>query len=262
MSRKPIGIIVYKGPSLIDKKPIIVVATGIRDKTKNVKIGNMLQFWILRRDISPILAAKLGEDFSICGDCKHRHFGSCYVNLCHGPREVYNAFHRDSYSDFEDSMIKYFEGKSLRIGAYGDPAAVPYEVWDKFIRVAKIHTGYTHQWQQCDSQYGQFLMASVDSEEERNKAQEMGWRTFRIRTAESDSKGLNEFTCPASQEGGKKTSCEVCGACSGLLRWSKDYNSCIIIHGGGATGFKVKRFIKGMKNKLWKKKWKKEFITI
>ena len=69
-SQKPIGIVVYRGPSLIDQKPIIVVATGVWNKTENKKIGDMIQFWILRRDIAPILASKLGEDYSICGDCK------------------------------------------------------------------------------------------------------------------------------------------------------------------------------------------------
>ncbi len=262
MSKKPLGIVVYKGPSLLDFKPIIVVATGIRNKTENVKIGKMIQFWILRRDISPYLAVKLGEDFSICGDCKHRHFGSCYVNLCHGPREVYNAFHRDGYTDINCSMMEHFNGKPLRIGAYGDPAAVPYDIWEKFTRTAKIHTGYTHQWKECDQKLKNILMASVDSEKEREEAIAMGWRTFRIRTSESDSMGSGEFMCPASREGGKRTSCEACGACSGLISWSLDRNPCIIVHGGGATGFKVKRFIKGMKNKKWKKRWKREFAIL
>ena len=97
-SQKPIGIVVYRGPSLMDQKPTIVVATGVLgDKTSNKKIGDMIQFWILRRDISPILAAKIGEDYSICGDCKHRDFGSCYVNLGHGPQNIFKAFHRDRY---------------------------------------------------------------------------------------------------------------------------------------------------------------------
>jgi len=277
MSRKsrPSGVVVYKGLSLFEerikdpknskkfkkiRKPIIVVATGVWTKSQNEKIGDMIQFWILRRDISPMLAAKIGEDFSICGDCKHRHFGSCYVNLLHGPHGIYSAFHRDNYIDFEPSMLDDFAGKSLRIGAYGDPAAVPYNIWEMFCGVSKNNTGYTHQWDNdCDPRLKNILMASVDDDTERDKAQSMGWRTFRIRTSENDSKSVREFTCPASQEGGKKVSCGECGACGGLNVGTLHRNPCIIAHGGGAQGFKVDRFIKGMRKRKNKKKFRKDF---
>ena len=61
--------IIYKGPSLLDGKPIVAIATY---SDRNTKTGKVLQTYIIRSDISPLEASKTGEDFSICGDCKLR----------------------------------------------------------------------------------------------------------------------------------------------------------------------------------------------
>ena len=61
--------IIYKGPSLIDGKKIIVI---YQPQGKNPKIGEMAQTWILREDIDPITANRIGEDYSICGNCPHK----------------------------------------------------------------------------------------------------------------------------------------------------------------------------------------------
>src|SRR4051812_46786701 len=44
---KPNGLILYRGPSLLDGKPIVVVAIGFARKSKNLKTGNMLGTYIL-----------------------------------------------------------------------------------------------------------------------------------------------------------------------------------------------------------------------
>jgi len=61
--------IIYKGPSLLDGKPIVVIATF---SNRNTKTGAVVQTYILRSDINPLEASKTGEDFSICGDCTMR----------------------------------------------------------------------------------------------------------------------------------------------------------------------------------------------
>ena len=61
--------ILYEGASLLDGKPIVVI--GI-PKSSNSKTGGMFQTIIMRSDIDPITASRLGEDFSVCGDCVHR----------------------------------------------------------------------------------------------------------------------------------------------------------------------------------------------
>ena len=270
MSKKPIGIILWSGKSLIDGERIAVIATGVFGKSENRKTGDMIQTYIMRRDIHPMLARRIGEDFSICGDCKHRENSTCYVNLCHGPIAVYNAFHDGSYKDFEDSDIDLFKGKVFRIGSYGDPAAVPFEVWDKICSVSNGYTGYTHQWKTCDQRLKSICMASVDSIDgylkEYDKAKSMGWRTFRVF---ADDKGISvydtrlerEFVCPASKEAGVKTDCEHCRACSGhSSKTTKDV--LINLHADSeAMGsmWRRDRYISIMKKIKNKKAWRRDY---
>ena len=50
-TKHPNGAIIYRGPSLLDGKPIVVIAVGLNSSSKNRKTGNMLQTYILRDDI-------------------------------------------------------------------------------------------------------------------------------------------------------------------------------------------------------------------
>jgi hypothetical protein len=61
--------IIYRGPSLIDGAPIVVIATY---SDRNKKTGTMLQTYIIREDVDPREASKTGADISICGTCPHR----------------------------------------------------------------------------------------------------------------------------------------------------------------------------------------------
>ena len=54
--------IIYKGPSLIDGKPIVVIATY---SNRNTKTGSVVQTYIEREDINPLEASKTGADVSI-----------------------------------------------------------------------------------------------------------------------------------------------------------------------------------------------------
>jgi len=256
---KPQGIIVYKGKSMLDGKPIIAIATGIKDKTSNKKIGDMIPIWIMRADINPILANKIGYDSSVCpADCKHKNFGSCYVVLHHGPLNVFRAFHNDRYEMLNDDNIKYFKGRNLRIGAYGDPTAIPLDVWDNLCSVSNSYTGYTHNWRRKQFQdYKKYCMASVEMDKEYRQAVSMGWKTFRARLKD-EKISKNEFICPASKEGKEVTSCSKCNACSGTSS-KRSKNPCIIVHGGGAQSYRIKRFIKGMEKIKNKKKYKIDY---
>jgi hypothetical protein len=222
--KKPQGIILYQGPSLIDEAPIVCIANGFT-KVYNEKVGEMIQTWIMRSDVHPCNAMRDGSDVSICGDCKHRNTlndqgehnkdRSCYVNPLRGPIPVYNALHNNSYGKFEVDHMDLFIGKELRIGTYGDPVAIPVEIWEELLELTTVHTSYTHQWRNCDIRFREFCMASVDTIAEQEEASSLGWRTFRTRR-----KGTpilkDEFVCPASKEGGKMTTCDKCGSCCGL----------------------------------------------
>jgi len=254
--KKPLGIILYKGKSLIDDQMIIVIATGFQ-KSNNEKTGNMIQTWIMRLSMSPIEAKKYGHDYSVCGDCKHKHFGSCYVNIAHGPDNVYKAYMNDKYVMFDDSHLELFKGRNIRLGSYGDPAAVPTDVWAKVCSVTDGHTGYTHQWNKrfTDPRLKDYAMASADNEAEYHKAKKRGWRSFRVRMSADKPLLENEFVCPASNEAGNKTSCIKCKACMGHGAKTKK-DPCIIVHG---LEHKIAKFAWGMERIAWKEKYRVSF---
>jgi hypothetical protein len=56
------GAIIYRGPSQLDGQPIVIVAVWSSSKKANRKTGNVVQTYILREDIDPVTASKLGED--------------------------------------------------------------------------------------------------------------------------------------------------------------------------------------------------------
>jgi hypothetical protein len=232
---------VYRGPSELDGAPIVVIA--VTKKSTNSKTGDIVQTYILREDIGPVAAVKTGADVSICGDCRHRGNGTdgggrtCYVNLGHGPSSVYRAFQRGRYPLDDGYMAQTAcTDRVVRLGTYGDPAAVPVEVWHNLLRNAAGRTGYTHQWRTSLDLF-RLVMASVDSPQEAAEARATGWRTFRVRTADQPILA-RESVCPASAEAGKKVQCVQCRACDGAESARKG-SIAIIVHGALARRFAV-----------------------
>ena len=222
------GVVVYEGPSKLDGKPIVAIITGETKRTENPKTGDMLQLWIIRSDIDPITAIKTGEDESVCGGCTHRGHADgtgkvpgrdCYVNPTFAPRAVYFAYKAGKYRKASNAELSILaNGRMLRLGAYGDPMALPITVVKALASGAEGWTGYTHQWTLANAlgwDYRNYLMASADTEDEAREAREMGWRTFRVRKPDG-AMIEREFVCPASAEAGHKLSCNECGACNGL----------------------------------------------
>lgn len=231
------GFIFYRGPSALDGAPIIAIATGTAKGSRNVKTGGEVQTWILRDDMSPLVAADTGADASICGDCPHRgsvvdgkNVGrSCYVTLFQAPLNVWKSAHRGIYPTVipkEGAAI--LSGLVLRLGSYGDPAAVPFDVWQGLLAEVSGHTGYTHAWRTAP-ELAAYCMASCDTPLDYVEAKAKGWRTFRVMP-----KGAPLFTkeiaCPASKEMGAKTSCALCKACGGNTAKAKA-DVAIMAHG-------------------------------
>ena len=226
------GLILYEGPSVLDGSPIVVIATM---KTTNRKIGDMIQTWILRSDTNPVEASKLGLDQSICGNCplRRHHGGACYVNLGQAPLSIYKAYKRGAYPKFEQKKhAEMFFGRKLRLGAYGDPAAVPYQVFEPLVDLAVMHTGYTHQirHKNFDIRYLNICMVSADTPKQAIKYQNLGARTFRVAIA-NDNLADNEVECLADAKG---ISCADCGLCGGK---SNQPNIAITVHGSLANHF-------------------------
>jgi hypothetical protein len=212
------GLILWEGPSRIDGAPIVVLAIGL-ESSSNSKTGNMLQTYILRQDVSPMDAINNGEDVSICGDCPHRGTSktrTCYVNIGQGPLAVWGAYQRGRYAHASD-IASVGALRVVRLGTYGDPAAVPVSVWDALVSRAIAHTGYTHQWRGIGAGYKHLCMASADSVRDMREAHASGWRTFRVVTHANTVQRFRRFesVCPASAEAGFKLTCDACQACNG-----------------------------------------------
>lgn len=236
MSKKPSGYIVYRGPSLINGAPIVVVAVTA---STNAKTGNMVQTYILADNgCTPVENTRTGADVAVCGDCPHRRGtgGACYVNLGQGPRAVADGVVRGIYPASLKLAADTCTGRMVRLGTYGDPAAVPAWVWATLLTSAAGHTGYTHQWRTPQgAAVAQWCMASADSQADRDIAKAMGFRTFRIRTADMPVLA-GEFICPAAAEGGKRKTCGTCGACDGGVNTRKA-DPVIVVHGSLASRF-------------------------
>jgi hypothetical protein len=234
--RKPQGVVLYTGPSLLDGSPIVVVAVNLARRSKNPKTGNMVGTYILADNgDDPILALKTGGDKAVCGDCPHRG-GTCYVNVTQAPLSIYRAVQAGTYPNFNARKhLRLFDGRFIRLGSYGDPAAVPLTVWKPLLGVAKGWTGYTHQWRSCDPELARYCMASVDTPRQREEAIALGWRTFRVRLADQPLEE-GEFACPASKEAGYRLTCEECRACSGAKDGGKNASPAIVFHGPEIAG--------------------------
>lgn len=252
-SAKPVSSVIYNGPSLLDGQPIIVVAIV---SSANSKTGNMIQTHILRADINPLESSKTGLDASICGDCIHRGQTtldplkktavnrSCYVNLGQGPNVVYKAFKRGLYPTVQnmDEITAIGHNRAVRLGTYGDPAAVPAAVWDALLKSTRTHTGYTHQHNANKPTDYSRMMYSADNANDAKQAHSKGYRTFRVipvqQWQDNGIKALlaNEILCPASKENDKGLSCIECKLCTGSQ--SKAKSIAIVSHGIGANKFK------------------------
>jgi hypothetical protein len=211
----------YRGPSLIDGAPIVGVAIY---SDRNGKTGRVLQTYIIRADVNPLEASKTGADVSICGTCPLRGTPTddparkqaagrrCYVNLGQGPLSVFRALERGRYPDVDPAAIG--AGRMVRVGTYGDPAAIPGEVWDAMLSQATTWTAYTHQkpWRP------DIAMQSADDYHEAALHWHAGRRTFRVIANLDHIDHNREILCPASKEAGRRVQCAACKLCKGSAR--------------------------------------------
>ena len=204
-----------RGFVLWETRKRIAIATGITGKgSRNSKTGDMVQVWILCRDVEPHVAVQTGDDALVCGDCPFRGT-ACYVLTHFAPLSIFRGYHRGIYPTLNlNTHWHLLQDRFIRLGAYGDPACVPVRHWERITKYASGWSGYTHQWRTCDPELRHYCMASVDTPQEAREARRAGWRYFRTRLPKE---GLmaNEVMCPASEEAGKRLTCEECLACHG-----------------------------------------------
>lgn len=213
------GFILSEFKSPLDGKDCVAILTL---ESSNRKTGNMCQVWILRQDVNPVEAVESGEDYSICGDCIHRKNNvtkkrSCYVNVGQSPNSIWKAYRRHAYLDgldHIDTVAKLLKGRSIRWGAYGDPALIPYPVFETFNDMAESHTGYTHQWRKNFSQiYKKTFQASCDGLNDYLTATAHGWNTFSVLPVGGLNKKFGK-QCPATVDN-SQAQCLTCKLCDG-----------------------------------------------
>lgn len=212
------SLVVYRGPSALDGSPIVAILTF---DSANVKTGPMAQLFIMRADTAPHEAQRTGEDASVCGDCpyrpihaKQRGFTPCYVKVWQGPLSTWKA-NRGKRVMVEAACARLTSSQaSLRLGAYGDPAALPESLVARLVRAVEGRiTGYTHQWR--DPRFAWlrgYVMASCDDASDYARATAEGWRTFRVVPKRAlPVLAAREILCPSD-----RVECIDCRLCDGV----------------------------------------------
>ena len=214
-------MIIYEGPSMLNGKPIVAILTNINNPSVNTKTGDMAQATIMPKGIKPSDAVKTGEDDAVCGDCNRRPSTAkanglkpCYVNS-RAPNSIHRAHERGSYNTGTVTQLN----KPLRLGMWGEPTAIPYDIVKGLADSAPKHTGYTHQWRDFP-EFSSICMASVDTEDERLEANALGFRTYRVRDVGAPLMD-GEIACPESDKS-RNIQCADCGLCAGMAVKAKD----------------------------------------
>ena len=256
--------IVWRGVSPWDNvSPIALWVTGLElsaDKA-NDKTGDMVQTYIMRTDMSPLDALQY-NDACICGDCINRlqtrervnartgkhetsEVNTCYVQVQNAPTGMWKSYLNGNVpdvavSDINDMIIRF--DRQTRVGAYGDPAMVPFPVWESLlanVTIDKGHTAYTHQWKREWAQaFKGMCMASCDNIAESREARAMGWGTFTVLgVANFDVEWQTlrrerhtRCAADASLKAIRKVTCQECGQCDG----DANHHKVIKVHGSAA----------------------------
>jgi hypothetical protein len=238
----PRGYVVWEGKSRLNHDDIVCIVTL---HSVNAKTGDMPQVWFLHQRYAPTTAVKTGQDEAICGHCAFRPVyaegdksedAPCYVTLIHGPNGIWKAYKAGRYPKLPE---RYTFDRPIRIGSYGDPAAVPLRVLRNLVsRCDAGWTSYTHQWRRYRA-LKDMCMASVNNLDEQNRAEAMGWRTFRVQQSAEGSElrtvGLRrEIMCPAGEHDGYKvgerTTCAKCRICDGAKDDDRRANIVVAAH--------------------------------
>ncbi len=199
------GLVLYETPD------IVALATGLKTPSANAKTGPMIQVTIAPRNVSPTDAVKSGEDELVCFSCPLRGVlgkgRACYVQLGKSVLKTWQAYAAGRYPVW-DGKRSPFARASVRLGAWGDPAALPLDLCRDLLSGTRSHTAYTHAWRTCDAGFANIAMASTDTLAERGEALAAGYRFYGLGEPDADS-----IACPYPQ-----TTCERCGLCNGHRR--------------------------------------------
>lgn len=199
---------------IYESQDVVAIATL---KTSNRKTGNMIQIWILDPNVNPVELVKSGKDAeTICKGCPFASGNGCYVNVGQAPLSVWKAYKRGAYKRLHPKNYDaVFSGRSVRFGAYGNPSNIPLSIVKAIASACDGWTGYFHDWKEMTAEkaraYGQYFMASTETEDSRRLADSLGMRYFHV----SPNKPSDAIECLSDTKG---IACADCKLCSGLSK--------------------------------------------
>jgi hypothetical protein len=207
--------------------------TGVESPSVNEKTGPMVQVSIIRQEGVPLDDFGSPRETAICGTCPLKGKGRdriCYVHWAAWLLGKHVATYPVITLSEAAEAVAY---KPVRLGTYGDPAAVPYHVWLDFLAKVNNHTGYTHAWRDCDIRMQHYCMASIETKDDAIQAHALGWRTFRVKLPGFDVHA-DEIVCPNETSGVQCVKCRLCYGARGVRREFLPPSIVIDAHGSGA----------------------------
>ena len=146
----------------------------------------------------------------------------CYVNVGQAPQAVWQAYKRGRYPTYNPKRhANLIRGRRVRLGAYGDPAALPIRILRDLVSLSSGHSGYSHQLFAIDRRradlVAQFCMASCETLTQHREAVRRGWCPFTVvRPDQQPPAGAVE--CPFYSHKVRRDSCLLCGGTSRRAR--------------------------------------------
>ena len=168
----------------------------------------------------------------------------CYVRLEQAPTGIYKLYKKGGYPVVSTrEAVDYVRRRDLRVGAYGDGAALPIGVIRPLVDAADVVTNYTHAAGYAPGRADRlagFTMASCESVAQAKEYQSRGLRTFRVSPNFQEKNGVRrvvdllpgEIQCIKTLN--KSVQCIKCKLCDG---WRGKYTKNIVapVHGKGAA---------------------------
>ena len=111
-----------------------------------------------------------------------------------------------------------------RMGTYGEPTLLPFELLEQIRPLVGKVSGYTHQWHKPENkQYAKYLMASTHNIFDVKLAEGLGFRSYNA----SQVEGAILYPSAPTIAKEKQVSCAKCGLCEGGKKAKNIYN---VIH--------------------------------
>lgn len=220
--------LVYVGPSMLDSSvTVAAIVSGFTDASHNTKTADILQVTYMRTDMHPQDAINCGGDQAICGDCPFTKIAGAGVRLCYvRVQPVFSQYHKLEKGGYKFiPTMDLFNGWTVRLGAYGDPACCPIEISHDIKRRSVNTKAYTHSWKRYP-ELKAICMASVETDDDFKQACELGFKCFRVRSQADQRLFKREILCMNTQKG---LNCADCPFCEGTV--SKASHIAVTVHG-------------------------------